>query len=105
MTDKTKPSIIKVPTVQLIFVRDGERIMPPVGKGYRFTQDEIDEITKVNDEALRDPRNESNDAPTIDAESEADEADQAAADAAAAKKKADAAKAKAAASKTDDEGL
>lgn len=105
MTDK-KPNIIMVPTKSVIFVRDGERIMPPLNKGYRFTQDEIDTILKADEEALRKPTDESADAVVADDDDTAeDEAAAQKAAEAATKRKAENAKKPAPSKTDDDEGL
>ena len=52
-----------------------ERITPPIGKPFKFTQEEVDSIYKMSPLALRSPRNESVDF--------AEDADQAAGAAAA----------------------
>jgi hypothetical protein len=39
--------------------RDGKRLLPPVGKVFNFTADEVKEITRLSPRALRVPINES----------------------------------------------
>lgn len=54
----TKPTITRVPTRSVIIVRDGQRLAPPVGKGFLFTADEIKSVEDVDPEALREPKDE-----------------------------------------------
>jgi len=59
---------IRIPTQTIILQRNGNRIVPPLGKPFDFTQEELNKINKLNPDAVRHPVNES--APAVDAEAE-----------------------------------
>lgn len=44
----------RVPLQSVVVDRDGKRIVPPIGSVFEFTDAEIEQIEKVNPEALSD---------------------------------------------------
>ena len=52
----------RVPLVGVILTRNGRQVMPPVGKVFDFTDDELQRIKSLNPKALRTVVNEGEDA-------------------------------------------
>lgn len=52
----------KVVLKSVIIARDGERISPPIGKAFAFTKEEVEEIEAANPTAIRDAKNEDDEA-------------------------------------------
>lgn len=48
----------RIPTQSIILRRGGERIVPKIGQVFDFTQEELDDIMKVNPKAVRKVINE-----------------------------------------------
>ena len=46
---------IRIPMQTILVTRDGERVVPPIGKPFDFTAKEIEEINAVNPRAIRKP--------------------------------------------------
>lgn len=82
-----------VPTVGVVVIRDGNRVVPEIGKAFAFETEERDAILEAQPNALRKPKNEDEDA--------GDEA--VASSAEAAQVKAKGGKKKATANKSDEE--
>lgn len=57
-----KKSNKKVVLKRLIIARDGKRMEPPIGKAFEFTDEELENIERVNPGALRDAVNEDDEA-------------------------------------------
>jgi len=49
----------KIPLIAITVHRDGKPVVPPVGKPFDFTEDEIAEVNGMVAGAMRDPVNES----------------------------------------------
>jgi hypothetical protein len=62
-----KKSNKKVVLKRVIIGRGGKRMEPPIGKAFEFTDEELENIERVNPGALRDAVNEDDEADTTDA--------------------------------------
>lgn len=56
--EKKAATIIRIPLHTIIVVRGEKQIVPPIGKPFPFTADEVASIQKANKGALRKPINE-----------------------------------------------
>jgi hypothetical protein len=62
-----KKSNKKVVLKRVIVGRDSKRLEPPIGKAFEFTDEELENIERVNPTALRDAVNEDDEADITDA--------------------------------------
>lgn len=54
----TEGTLLRVPVHTVILYRNGKQVIPEIGKGFKFTQDEVDEVLAANAGALRAPVSE-----------------------------------------------
>ena len=52
----------RVALKSVIVVRDGKRVSPPIGKSFPFTAEEVEELEKSNPTAIREAKNEDDEA-------------------------------------------
>lgn len=51
-------TLLRVPVHTVILYRNGKQVIPEIGKGFKFTQEEIDAVMSANAGALRAPVSE-----------------------------------------------